>query len=94
MKIVLTGNLTDLVTNFALSCKPKTRTRFLTSWGSGNEKYFCFLFIESRALLKVMPKSIDFHKGIFLHVIPVRIIVPCSVKTYSKKFPFTVKSNR
>ena len=24
-----------------------------------------------------MPNSIDFYKGIFLHVIPVRIIVPC-----------------
>ena len=24
-----------------------------------------------------MPKSIDFCKGIFLHIIPVRIIVPC-----------------
>ena len=25
-----------------------------------------------------MPNSIDFYKGIFLHVIPVGIIVPCS----------------
>ena len=25
---------------------------------------------------KVMPNSIDFYKGVFLHVIPVRIIVP------------------
>ena len=25
--------------------------------------------------LKVMPNSIDFYKGIFLHVTPVRIIV-------------------
>ena len=24
-----------------------------------------------------MPNSIDLHKGIFLHVIPIRIIVPC-----------------
>ena len=24
-----------------------------------------------------MPNSIDFYKGIFLHVIPVRMIVPC-----------------
>ena len=26
---------------------------------------------------KAIPISIDFYKGIFLHVIPVRIIVPC-----------------
>ena len=25
-----------------------------------------------------MPNSIDFYKGIFVHVIPFRIIVPCS----------------
>ena len=24
-----------------------------------------------------MPNSIDFYKGVFLHAIPVRIIVPC-----------------
>ena len=27
--------------------------------------------------LKAMLNSIDLYKGIFLHVIPVRIIVPC-----------------
>ena len=27
-----------------------------------------------------MPNSIDFYKRIFLHVIPVRIIVPCNSK--------------
>ena len=27
-----------------------------------------------------MPSSIDFYKGIFLHVIPVRIIVPCLIR--------------
>ena len=26
---------------------------------------------------KAVPNSIDFYKGIFLHVIPVRITVPC-----------------
>ena len=58
MKIIVTIIPTDLVTNlllssfFFLSYKPKTRTWFSASWWSGNEKYFCFLFIGSRALLQ------------------------------------------
>ena len=28
--------------------------------------------------IKAMPNSINFYKGILLHFIPVRIIVPCS----------------
>ena len=59
---------------FALSYKPKTRIRFSASWWSGNEKYFCFFFIASCALLQ---SHAELNKGIFLHVIPVRIIVPC-----------------
>ena len=35
-----------------LSYKPKTRIWFSASWWSSNEKYFCFLFIGSRALLQ------------------------------------------
>ena len=82
MKIIVTIIPTDLVTNllyplFVLSYKPKTRILFSESWWSGNEKYFFFLFIASPLYLKAMPNSIDFYKGIFLHVIPVRIIVPC-----------------
>ena len=39
-----------------------------------NISVFC---LERVALyFKAMPNSIDFYKGIFLHVIPVRIIVP------------------
>ena len=57
MKIIVTIIPTDLVTNllyplFVLSYEPKTRIWFSTSWWSGNEKYFCFLFIASRALLE------------------------------------------
>ena len=32
---------------------------------------------------KAIPNSIDFYKGIFLHVIPVRIIVPCCFCPFS-----------
>ena len=37
---------------FFLSYKPKAKIRFSASWWSGNEKYFCFLFIANRALLQ------------------------------------------
>ena len=36
------------------------------------------LFVYSEMLyVKAMPNSINFYTGIFLHVIPVRITVPC-----------------
>ena len=84
MKITVTIFPTDLVTNsllsslYSLSCKPKqNRNKVFSKLVVYNNKYFCFLFITSCALLqKAMPNSIDFCKGIFLHVIPVRIIVP------------------
>ena len=53
----------------------KQESLFSASWWCGNEKYFCLLFIASRALLQ-SPYKTDFYKEIFLHVIPVRIIVP------------------
>ena len=37
---------------FFLSYKSKRRNKFSASWWSGNRKYFCFLFIMSRALLQ------------------------------------------
>ena len=58
MKIIVTIIPTDLVTNsllsifFVLFYKPTTKIRFSTSWWYGNEKYFCILFITSRALLQ------------------------------------------
>ena len=54
MKIIAIIIPTDLMTNplSVLSYKPKTRIRFSASWWPGNEKYFCFLFIASRALLQ------------------------------------------
>ena len=39
-------------------------------------KNICFLIIASRALLQSHVNSIDAYREIFLHVIPVRIIVP------------------
>ena len=37
---------------FVLFYKRKTKIRFSASWLSGNEKYFCSLFIVSRTLLQ------------------------------------------
>ena len=46
---------------------------------------FCFLLIASRALHQAMSNSIDFSRKIFLHVIPVRIIVPwCKLRNIYK----------
>ena len=60
---------------FVLSYKPKTTRIWISeSWWSDNEKYFCFLFIASHALLQ---SHAEFN--IFLHVIPFRIIVPCFI---------------
>ena len=39
-------------------------------------KFSVFCLQRVALQFKAMPNSIDFHKGIFLHVIPVRIIVP------------------
>ena len=55
MKIIVTIIPTGLATNLLLSSlvlshKLKTRTWFLASWWSGNEKYFSFLFVASPAL--------------------------------------------
>ena len=36
--------------------------------------FFCFLFIASHALLQI-PNPKEFYEGIFLQIIPVRIIV-------------------
>ena len=57
MKITVLTISADLVTNsllsfFVPSYKPKTRIRFIASWWSGKEKFFCFLFIVSRDLLQ------------------------------------------
>ena len=53
-----------------------------------SEKYpvFCFFCLWRVALyLKAMSNSIDFNKGIFLHVIPVRIVASCCDHTVNKR---------
>ena len=38
-----------------------------------------FWLLRVALYFKAMPNSIDFYKGIFLHVIPVRVKVPCCI---------------
>ena len=72
----------DFILFFVLSYKPKTRIRFSAIQWSGNEKFLLvtfgnFFYLQQVALyFNAMPNSIDFYKGIFLHAIQVRIIVP------------------
>lgn len=51
----------------------KQQSNFQQAGGLVTNKYFCFLFTESRALFQRHPNSID----LFLHVISVPIIVLC-----------------
>ena len=50
--------------------------------------FFFFVYSESRSTSK---PSIDFYKGIFLHAIPVRIIVPCFNEIWRTIFPHWYK---
>ena len=64
------------------SQKPKTRIKFPASWWSRNAKYFCFLFIASRALLQ---RHVEINRLLhkdFLHVIPPRIFWNLAPKFY------------
>ena len=61
-----------LLSLFVLLYELKTKTIFSGSWWSGgNEKYFCYLFIVSRALLQ-RANSIDFNKRNFIYVTSAR----------------------
>ena len=64
---------------FVLSEKPKTRIKFQVSSWSGNEKYFCFLFKSSRALLSNHTEFNRFLKRNFL------TCYSCSYYTLCKK---------
>ena len=75
MKISVTIIPRGLVGNYFLSSfypflQTKNMIRFSASWWSGDEKYFCLLFVASGALLQSNAEL-----RIFLHIIPVRITV-------------------
>ena len=81
VKIIVTIILPDLVTNsllfsfcpFLQTKKPESRVQQVGGLVTRNTSVFC---LKGVALyFKAMPNSIDFYKGIFLHGIPVRVIV-------------------
>ena len=81
MKIIKTIFSTDLITNSFLSSfcsfiQAKNKNHVFSKLVACNEKYFCFFLLRVALYFKAMPNSIDLYKGIFLHSIPARIIVP------------------
>ena len=81
IKIIATIIPTSLVTSSlsSFSCpsyKPKKKSNFQEDGGLVTRNSFPFYLQRVALYLKGMPNSIDFYKGIFLHVISVCIIVP------------------
>ena len=81
MKIIVSIIPTDLVINsfklfLSFLTNQKQESGFQQGGGlvTGNISVFCLWRVA--LYFKAMPNSIKFYKGIFLHVIPVRIIVP------------------
>ena len=75
MKIIVTSIPTDLVTNSLLS----SFFSFLQTKNKNQVWYqeiFAFCLYRVALYFKAVMNSIDFSKGIFLHVILIRIIVP------------------
>ena len=56
----------------------KQESRFQKVGGLVTRNVSVFCLQQVTLYFKAMPNSIDFYKAIFLHVFPVRIIVPCS----------------
>ena len=80
MKIIVTIIPTDLVTNSLLSSlcsflqtKNKNQKQNVGRLVTRNISDFCLWRVAF--YFKAMPNSIDFNKGVFVHVIPVPIIV-------------------
>ena len=81
MTIIVTIIPADLVKNSLLSSlfflvNEKQESGLLHVCGLVMRNIFVFCLWRVALYFKVMPNSIDFYKRIFLHVIPVCIIVP------------------
>ena len=83
MKIIAAIIPTDLVTNLlfflflSFLTNQKQEPGFQQVGGLVTRNISAFCLSRVALYFKAMPNLIDFYKGIFLHVIPVRIIVPC-----------------
>ena len=82
MKIIVTITLTDLVKSSLLSsfcpflANQKQESGFQQVGGLVTRNISVFCLYRVGLYFKAMSNSIDFYIGIFLHVIPVRVIVP------------------
>ena len=80
MKIIVTIFSTDLVPTFTLFLSfltsQKKESDFQQVGGLVMRNISVFCLSRVTFYFKAMPNSIDFYKGIFLEVIPLRIIVP------------------
>ena len=83
VKIIVTISPADVVTN-SLSCffcpffQTKRQEQSLQKVGGGVTRNFSVFQLQQAVLyFKAIPNLIDFYRGIFLHVGPVCIIVPC-----------------
>ena len=95
MKIIVTIIATNIVTNLLLSIffsfltNQKQEYGFQQVGGLVRKNIFVFCLQPVALYFKTIPNSVDFCEGIFLHVIPVRIIFPC-LKHTSKQLKPTV----
>ena len=84
MKIFVTIIPADLVTHLLLILflfvltNQNQESSFQQDGGLVTRNIFVFSLWRVALYFKATPNSIDFHNEISLHVIPVRIIVPCS----------------
>ena len=81
MKIIVTSIPTDLVTNSLLSSffsflQTKNKNQVFSKLMVWYQEIFAFCLYRVALYFKAVMNSIDFSKGIFLHVILIRIIVP------------------
>ena len=87
MKILVTIIPANLVTNLSLSLfclfletknKNQTFTKLMI-WSK--EIFLLFAYSVFALYYKGIPNSIEFYKRIFLHIVLVSIIVPCSINS-------------
>ena len=100
MKIIVTIIATELVTNSLLSIfcsllEIKNKNQILKVGGLVTRNKTVFLFIAVTLYFKTTANSVDIYKGIFLHVIPVCIILPWSLRLLGpySMYPLSTSSN-
>ena len=76
--MILTNLVTSLLSSLFLTFHRNQKQESNSQQVGGLVTRNSFVFLVIALYFKGIPNSIDFYKRIFLHVIPVRIIVPWS----------------